>query len=84
MSYGRHGTTIRMKRCGVDSTLHGYIFSDRSHARQWLSAFIDDADSFRLEEVEVGPLMKCGACGIVHRQSVKVVRQVTFAEALNV
>lgn len=77
------GTTIRMLRCGVDRTLDGYIFTDRAHARLWLSqAFCKGAD-IRLEEVELGPIMRCARCGGTgHRQDVKRGRSLTLDEVL--
>lgn len=75
--------TIRMKRCGIDNTLHGYVFSDRAHARQWLAGYTSESAGFQFEEVQVGPLMPCPRCGGAgHRQDVKAIRRLTFAEVL--
>jgi hypothetical protein len=56
-------TTIRMRRCGADQTLNGYIFSDHKHAREWLSQSFVNLAEVMLEEVEVGPTMPCQRCG---------------------
>lgn len=76
--------TIRMVRCGTSRTLDGYIFTDREHARQWLSQPYIDIGSIVLEEVEVGPLMACPRCaGSGFRQDVKRIRRLTPEETAN-
>ena len=66
-----------------DRTLDGYIFTDREHARQWLSQVCIKRDEVRLEEVAVGPVMccpRCGGSGV--RQDVKLLRKITIEELL--
>jgi len=75
-------TTIRMRRCGPDHTLDGYIFTNHDHARAWLSQPFVNMDEIVLEEIEVGPLMRCRHCnGTGHRQDTKIVRRLTAEEA---
>lgn len=75
-------TTIRMRRCGPDRTLDGYVFSDRDHARRWLSQEFVNGD-VDLDEVQVGPLIKCRSCqGSGFRQDIRTLGRLTIEEAL--
>lgn len=75
-------TTIRMRRCGSDRTLNGYVFSDRDHARRWLSQEFVKGD-VDLDEVQMGPLVQCRSCqGSGFRQAMKVLGRLTIEEAL--
>jgi hypothetical protein len=76
--------TIRIRRC-ADSTLNGYVFSDRQHAHEWLRQPCVDRTKIELEEVEIGALMPCPRCGgSGYRLDVKLIRRLTAEEALNV
>ncbi len=78
-------TTIRIRRYGSDSTLNGYIFSSRSHARQWLSQSFVRRREIQLDEVDVGLFMPCRRCGgSGHNRQVRLVRRLTAEEVLNV
>lgn len=78
-------TTIRMRRCGGESTLDGYVFADHAHAHQWLSQSYVDRAKIQLEEVEVGPITRCRRCGGAGSyQSVKIIRKLTPDEVQNV
>lgn len=64
-------TTFRMHQRG--NTLDGYVFADRRHALEWLSAQCVDPTQIMLEPVTVGELHRCSMCsGTGFRQSVKV------------
>jgi hypothetical protein len=78
-------TTLRMRRCGMDRSLDGYVFADRKHAHLWLSQSFIDRAQIVLEEVEVGPLRTCPRCGgLGHRQDVKLIRRLSAEEVANV
>lgn len=70
--------TIRMKQCGVDRTLAGYVFTDRAHARLWLSQPFVHRDDVLLEEVEAGPWQPCQRCGVGHTRVVKLIRRLSI------
>jgi hypothetical protein len=75
-------TTIRMRRA-PDQTLHGYVFTDDDHARQWLSSLKVTASEVRLERVVVGELQRCNRCGGQgHTQSIKKLHDIELEELL--
>lgn len=75
-------TTLRMREKG--SSLDGYIFSDREHARQWLRQPCINREAILVEPVEVSPLVRCTKCsGEGFHQTVKAVGgKMTAAEFL--
>lgn len=76
--------TIRLIPRERGSTLHGYVFTDPEHAREWLSMPIIDGGDYVLQEVEAGPLEKCPRCGGSGTlQTVKVLRTLSVAEFLH-
>ena len=66
--------TLRVvRRHRPHADLHGYVFTDLAHAREWLcQSFVADMQMM-LEPVDVGPLMPCPRCnGQGWRQDIKV------------
>lgn len=64
--------TVRMFYRDKDNTLNGYVFSDRAHARQWLSQKFVDLSEITLQEVSLGELRRCRMCdGTGYHLSVK-------------
>lgn len=77
--------TIRMRRCGMDSTLNGYVFADRTHAHRWLSQPFVDRSKVELDEVLVSPPRQCRSCGgSGYHQDTRLVRRLTNEEVLHV
>lgn len=75
--------TVRMRRCGPDRTLNGYVFTDMAHARQWLSQEFVKGD-VDLDEVEIGPIVRCRSCnGSGFRQDQKMRGRLTLEEVLH-
>lgn len=78
-------TTIRMRRCGMDRTLDGYVFSDMAHARQWLSQGFVRRAEIQLEEVTVEPPKRCPRCdGAGHLDVVRFLRKLTPQEIADI
>ncbi len=78
-------TTIRMRRA-PDSTLHGYVFRDWHHAREWLSAswiIGRKADKIKLEVVIQGEAQKCKFCfGSGYESPVTKISDISLSEVL--
>jgi hypothetical protein len=84
MSESTTKTSIRMARCGFDRTLDGYVFSDLAHARLWLSQSFVVATGVVLDEVEIGPLLRCKRCdGSGFHQTTRSIRPLTVREVLD-
>ena len=83
---GGRGVTISIRlrvRANGDRTLQGYVFSNREHARAWLTqAWVKPAD-YTLEVVEVDDLCRCAKCdGTGFSQTVKVTGTTTIEDFL--
>lgn len=56
--------SVRLRvRANGDRTLQGYVFTDRRHAREWLTQAWVKPEDFTLESVEVGESCRCTRCG---------------------
>ena len=77
-------SSIRLIPRNAQDTLRRYVFSDRQHARQWLTQAWVKPEDYTLEEVEVGELCRCNRCdGSGFTQSVKTVGKLTVGEFLD-
>lgn len=77
-------TSIRLMPKNPDHTLRGYVFTDETHARQWLGQAFVVAGDYDLEVVEVGERRECRMCGgSGHTQKITPVRRLTVEEFLN-
>lgn len=76
-------TSIRLMPRDTRDTLGRYVFSDRDHARQWLTQKWVKPEDYTLETVEVGELCRCTRCGGEgFTQSVKSTGKLTVEEFL--
>jgi hypothetical protein len=75
--------TLKLIERARYSTLTGYLFTDREHARVWLTQKWVKPGRFTLQEVEVGPMVRCKRCGGTgYHQTVERVRDLTVEEFL--
>ena len=63
-------TTIRMTRCGIDRTLHGYIFTDHAHEREWARQE-EEASYWRQQEEEQARQMEEEYAAVMEAQQVE-------------
>lgn len=59
----RSGWVLRPRR-GGDTTLNGYVFTDKQHRDDWMAHARADHYSARLE-----PLSRCRLCGLTNARS---------------
>ena len=75
--------TLKLIERAKDSTLTGYLFTDLKHAYEWLTQKWVKPELFALQEVDVGPLVRCRRCdGSGFHQTVKPLRRLTVDEFL--
>jgi hypothetical protein len=78
------GASVRLRvRANGDRTLQGYVFTDRQHARAWLSQSWVRPEDYALDTVEVGALCRCIRCdGSGFTQAMKTTGKMTIEEFL--
>ena len=75
--------TFRLIERSKDSTLTGYVFTGPEHAREWLTQKWVKPGRFTLQEVDVGPFIRCKRCdGSGSHRTVRLVRDLTVEEFL--